>query len=842
MTKNRHELPRKKPGRAAKDEIAEELPTLEPVVDELPTLPSADDLPTLEAADEVVDDGPVKITIAAGGEASFDTVVTVEIPAMDKKAVVDAFRPALQRRLAAAVSQLRHRRVLVRFTGDAVVGSAGKEAVAELLKPHLPLLGVVRRGFGDETIAQGKLPEVAVSSAEVGGITKVEVATGELDPIDLPLALSGHLAPLLVAARGKRVTFVFTGKAKPDAALRAQLGKQLQDAGALRGAIGERVLFDLELAQRVQCTVAGDVVTMAVKPAADDAVTIDALSLVLPEHAAACKGRTVRIQLQTAVAKAREFCIDFAKKHGAQRIEVAEAGAESQVVWPKLITATAAGGELLLRLQANGRSRAALLAALQQEAGEHAAAAKGKVVVVDWPAGTAVDGEAETVLHAVLAATGGKGLVATIGGEQREPFAPAPIQFRADGELQVVRVDSEAGKPAELQRAFDRRLPQHHKDLRGKPVRIQIAGSGALSRTLLRSLCGALEAAGAKRLELEESGAVDVLLPPLLKITRTADAVRIQAHTDGRDEAQQAKAMVRELDVAALAAGSSVAIEPSGAAEAIAKVVIGKGAGRVVLAGSQPVQLFPPLFAPVDKKGTAVRLVATPNGDAAMVGRQLERELAAVLAGLGPVANATVTVVFPGADPAAEPVGKLIAGLVGKKPAKVMFEAAAGKAVQVHPPVVVAPPPVPPMASGAVAASAAPAAAAPVAAAVAPGGRLLTVLAKRDDAVPPIVVLGVEAGTEADHLAAVEAQLSEHLPRLARRSVLLVLQRGGQDVPVRKSDALVDLLRRVVSGGAAATLVFRGPDAQGRPHFQVLHSTLRALPVGATFGDPRQRR
>ena len=123
-----------------------------------------------------------------------------------------------------------------------------------------------------------------------------------------------------------------------------------------------------------------------------------------------------------------------------------------------------------------------------------------------------------------------------------------------------------------------------------------------------------------------------------------------------------------------------------------------------------------------------------------------------------------------------------------------------------------------------------------------PGSRLLTVLARRDDAVPPILVLGVEAGTEPEHLAAVEAQLAEHLPRLVRRSVLLVLQRGGQDLPVRKPDALVDLLRRVVPTTAAATLVFRGPDAQGRPHFQVLHSTLRALPIGGTFGDPRPAR
>ena len=205
------------------------------------------------------------------------------------------------------------------------------------------------------------------------------------------------------------------------------------------------MLFDAELAQRVQCTTAGDLVTLSVQPADDDAVTIDALSMVLPAHAAACKGRTVRIDLKRPVAKARDFCIEFAKKHGAARIELA-GGSEPQVLWPKLITAAPSGGELLLRLQANGRSRAAVLAAFAQEAPEHAAAAKGKVLVVDWPAGTAIDAETEAALLAAVTATGAKGLVATIGGDQREPFAPAPVQFRTDGELRVVRVDSEAGQ------------------------------------------------------------------------------------------------------------------------------------------------------------------------------------------------------------------------------------------------------------------------------------------------------------------------------------------------------------------------------------------------------------
>ena len=105
-----------------------------------------------------------------------------------------------------------------------------------------------------------------------------------------------------------------------------------------------------------------------------------------------------------------------------------------------------------------------------------------------------------------------------------------------------------------------------------------------------------------------------------------------------------------------------------------------------------------------------------------------------------------------------------------------------------------------------------------------------------------MVLLGVADGDDAGHLQAVSAELQAHLPRLRGRAVLLIPQAGGADVPVRKPTPLVQLLGQVVPTGAAATLVFRGPDAQGRPHFQVLHSTLRALPVGAVFGDPRAAR
>ena len=91
------------------------------------------------------------------------------------------------------------------------------------------------------------------------------------------------------------------------------------------------------------------------------------------------------------------------------------------------------------------------------------------------------------------------------------------------------------------------------------------------------------------------------------------------------------------------------------------------------------------------------------------------------------------------------------------------------------------------------------------------------------------------------NVAAVLAELEQHAPRFAGRAVLLVPQRGGVDAPVRKSTPLLQLLAQAVPQTAAATMVFRGPDGAGRDHFEVLHSTVGSMPVGATYADPRGR-
>lgn len=829
----RHGLPKKKPDSPAKDDIAADLPELEPV--------EGDELPLLEPVEDEVESGPVKATCGPAGESGFDFAITVEVPAMDKKAVADAVQAPLQRAVDKASVQLRFQRVLVRFTGEGMVGSAIKELVAGVLKPKKPLKVTVRRGYGDELVYEGAAPKLGVETQVDGAVTKVTFATAELEAADLLSLLPAELAKFTIAAKGRKFVLAFVGGAKPDALLRELIGKAFLDAGAVRAAIGERVLFDRELADRVKVSAVGDGIVVTVNPADDPLVTQEALHLVLPGELAKFAGKSVRVQCQSAVKAAeRDLCIDFVKKGGAVRIEFADGKAPGEVVWPKLLELVV-GNETTLRVVPNGRAPAAVLVAFRSEVGDHAGATKGKLVVVDWPAGFAVDAEFERCLGEGL--NGAKAVVCTFAGEHREQFVPPPVTFGGDGELRTVRLDTDAGKPVELVRAIERRVPPAQSSLRSKALRVQIAGSTAPSRTLLRSLCGAIDAAGCARLELEDRGVVDVLLPPMLTIGKGAGGVRIAAVVGGRDAAQQGLALQRELDAADLAKGASCTVSQSTVTDALVAALVARGAARVSLDGNVPVQLFPPLFAAPERKADRLTLRATPVADEAILGKMVERELPGLLIAQKDLDKAIVVVAWPGArEPLAAPLAAVVQQLVQRQAREVLIDSGAGAPFQVHPPVPVLelePEPAPVAATSPAAVPPRAPAQAPVATPVPIGGSLLTVLGRSDEAVPPTLLLGVAAGNDEAHLAAVQQQLQEHLVRFRGRCVMLILRSNGQDVPVRRPEALATMLAQVVATTAAATLVFRGPDAQGRPHFQVLHSTLRAMPRGATFGDPR---
>ncbi len=840
-SKHRHGLPKKRPDRPAKDEIDGDLPELVPLDAELPTLEPIEE--------EAVVDGPVRVD-SKELEPGFHVTLTVHTAAMDKGAVTEAVTAPLQRAISTA--GVRHKRVLVRFTGDAIVGSATKSKVAELLKQHKPLLAVVRRGYGDETVFEGTLPTVDVSTRTEAGVLHVEVDTGVTEAEDLAMAITRHLASVASTARDRRVEFTFRG-ASPDDDACEQIEATLREAGATRVVVDGSVLFDHELTDRVKVEAAGSGATIRIDPADDEETTLEIVTMVLPDHNAVLAGKSVVVRgTKPLTAAVVDAVVDRCRRAGAEQVSVHGDGGP-EIVWPPLLTC-AVGTETTLRVQAGSRDRTALLAAFRREAPAHIDATKGKAVVVDWPAGFAVDGEIESFCRDELGALlQPHQLACTVGGERREPMLPDPAGLAVDGDRFTLRLDTDAGKPLELQRAVDRRLASLAGRLRGKSVRVQIAGSAPVSRTLLRSLCTSIETAGAMRLEVEDHGAIDVLLPPLLTITRTADEVHVAAVAAGRNETQQAQALQRELDAASVPAGATVVVAPSAVADAVAAAAVARGAANVLLDGPEPLRVHPPLFGVPEKTGLSRRLPVNPSADDTMVARLVDRELPGLLAGLGSVMTATITVAWPGAEATSPPVVRLLQGLVAKKAAKVLLDDGSGTPHQLHPPLPgataitpvavaaprapaeVAPPPVVPAAAEMAAV------AAELDAAELDALPRVTILGQKDTAAPPLLMLGVESGTDGAHLRQVEVELQPLLPTCDGRCVLLVLRRGAEDVPVRREDALVSTLRRVLIGTAGATLVFRGLDARQRPYFQVADSKLASLAVGAAIADPRPR-
>jgi hypothetical protein len=302
---------------------------------------------------------------------------------------------------------------------------------------------------------------------------------------------------------------------------------------------------------------------------------------------------------------------------------------------------------------------------------------------------------------------------------------------------------------------------------------------------------------------------VDVVLPALLTITKaaTGSVVRITGDAGGRDAVQVEAALARELDAVGSLSGASVEVAPVPWADAAVAALVARGAARIVLAESEPVLVHPPLLAPPVREGTRVVVRVDAHEDDAMAATQVRRELPRLLAALGPLTDAHVTLVWPGAtEPAAHPVASAIEAIVAASPARVLLDDGKGEPFQVHPEV--------------------------------PLDQHVSVLGRLDRGTPPMVMLGIAAGLGQRHVAAVRGRLEELPEPVAGKRVLLVLRNGERDVPAR-GNAVLDAALAVVSRTAAATLVFRGADAHGRPYFEVVQSTLEGLPVGMRVKDPR---
>lgn len=772
-----------------------------------------EDLPQLEAIagelEQVLSPGAVAVSCAAATEPGFDVAVEISVPAMDKHAMADAVGPALRRALAPAQALVRNRRVAVRICGDVVVGSAVRDAVRTVLEGARARRIVLRRGYGDEVLLDAPPPQVRIDRRTSTDTVFVDVDTGELEAADLPAAMQHELAALAGAARGLRLVFAFTGAARPDAAMRELLRRTLVDAGAARAAIGDRVLFDHELEARVRITARGDEVDVEFAPADDENDTLDAIAMVLGKAGDRLTGRDVQLHFPRP-PRARELdaAVEQCQQAAPRRLTVAT-GDDVDVVLPRLLEVAPGDAAVLVRVRVGGRLRPAVEVAFARECAELGADVEGRIVQFDWPADPAIDHALEDLcLRRAQEQLRPKALWCSSGGGEPEPYWPAPFALGTDAAVRTLRVDVDAGRPSQVLAAVQRRLPAALAVWRGASARLQFAGAASPSRTLLRALIEIIGAAGVQRLEVDDRGAIDVVLPPLLQVAGHGTGVRLAATAAGRDLAQVETALQREL------AGVTwqdlvVTVAESTLVDRLVRAAVERGAVRVVLEGTEPIQLHPCLLA---TERTAGRLVvrATPGADPAMTARQLARELPRLLDELGDLRAATVAVEWPDQGPV--PTGfaaEIVAGVLARAPARVLFTG--GRRLrQLHPRVT---------------------------------REHVAVLGRKDDAVPPLLMLGIDVGgDEVDHDDRVLDRLRAQASAIAGRRVLLVARDGSQDLAVRDDSPLFLAVRAAVDNAASATLLFRGADAHGRPYFTVAHSNEPALPRGAAFADPRARR
>ncbi|MBK8100901.1 MAG: hypothetical protein IPK26_27760 [Planctomycetes bacterium] len=807
-----------------------------------PPAGDAGDLPELEPIDDALDSlepivedkSGIVVTVTAATDKAFHTAVQIQVPEMDKKAIADALPAPLERALASAANSLRWRRIVVTFGGDAMIGSSARDAVAQVLRAHKAARVIVRRGYGDENVHEATPPKANVTTRQEGNALHVEVQSFELESADLPGAMAADLEKIVATVRGKAVTLQFTGAA-PDAAFAQHLHHSLADAGAVRGTLSGRLLFDRDLEARVQISGNAQEARLAVSPADDPAVTAAALELVLPGARSQITGRRVRVaftgrspkpqeleHLQTLVAAARPT-----------RIELDHGSADADILWPPLLQLQERDGQVQIAVAPNGRTAAALPAAFAREAKALAKVLAGKGVTIHFPADLTLDAALERAcVHDAIGGQGSKSVHCTFGGDHKEPFLPPPVTITTgkDG-LRAIAIDVDSGKPPEVIRAIERRL-RNHGELKGQRVRIGFTGSAAPSRTLLRSAVDEVLRGGATRVELEDRGKVDVLVPALLTIQKDGDSARISGDAGGRDEAQVQTAMARELEAGGVTAGGKCIVMPGPLAETMISVLVGRGAARITLADKVPVLVHPALFAPAERKGDTVTFKAAP-ADAAAAPAQAMREVPAMLAKAGDLKTTAIALVWPGAkDARTAPVAAVLRMLVDARPAKVLFDNGSGKAVQVFPEVVAAPAPAttPTPAAAASAPAAPPAAVAPTVA-----RDPIVVLGRKHGAKPPLLMFGLDATADA---AKVNGKLDGLAGQADGCSVLLVLQKNGRDVAAADGDPVLVAVRARLDAKAAAVMVFRGP---GRG-FEVVASTTEAIAIGSKFADPRAPR
>lgn len=805
---------------------AEDLEILEDVVEDDGSA-EVDELDTLEAWEgEEDDDGRVRVeVVVAESGADHDVKLTVEITDTDvaKADVPDLVRGPLT--ACAERAGLRWKRVVVEFLGDVLVPSAAKAVVADTLAAVGAARGVVQRGMGDEVVHEGESrPELPSTTETVDGETRVRFATDKVDVDALAELLPDEIDSLAADADGKRLAIIFSGDAQPDMQLLKLLRNKLHDSGARRLSVAAsdgdaHVLFDRDLEDLVVVRVAGRMgwdTVLAVEPGSAASDVGAALDAVLPKEAAQIADNQVVIKTSGDAAIDEEV---LQRLVAAGAAAVAIESDQFDIRWPTLLELSAGAVASTLIVTPAGREDAAVRTAFAREiAGLDRSLIEGRPVTVAWPGDFDLDEESErTCIIEALGGLSPESVAYTFDGDAREPAWPTVITAEQSGDAWTVILDTDRARPVELARAVERRLPTFVGDFAGAAVTIAFRGEGAVSRSLRSALIDPITAVGPTRLEVDDRGVREVLLPRLLTVSAGPDnEVRIAAEVGGRSAEQVAADAARELADAGIGEGATVVLSADGLPDVVRDAVIGlEGVARVDLEGEQRVQIAPRLLADAERDGASVRLAvedvsSLSTDDEAALEARSAHEFPARVESAGGLEGAEVTIVWPGVRrPYEGALARCIEWAVSANAASVRIDPQDGKPARVVWPEV--------------------------------KRTFVEVVGRLDTGEPPMTMLAIDATEgEADREPIVAALAAMEDDSLAGRRVLVVFRADEVEEPRADEDAVAAAVIESLRDRVAALLMFRGGGKRAK--FEVVHSTLDAFAVGKKFFDPRAKR
>ncbi len=772
----------------------DELPTLEPIEDE-------EELETLEEwdGDDDGDDSGMAISHSAeSGE--FDVKIVIDVGEMEKAEITGAIEAPLRRKAAALGDEVRWKNVLVEFGGEALIPSAAKATIGEIFEGAKALSATVNRGLGNEKVFEGSKPELATELSESGGEIRLDVSTGELDPDDVDSLFRPELDKLAAAAADKPVRVAFDDDFELDMRLHKHVRTTLVDAGASRVAIGDEVVFDRAIEERVVVADGSGDFETEIQVADGDSATLRAsFDAAIPKNESRIAGKRIMLRCASgdeAVSRDRLVAA------GALVVAVARGGSVEQL-WPTMVTVTGGQGAATIRVDAGGRDRSEVLAKFGAEIEREADALRGRALTVDWPSGYMLDEEIEQVaLDDSLRALDPKSVHFSIDGEEREPFFPNPIEMTVDGQSCRCEIDTDAGKPVELVRAMDRRIGGSRLD--GATVNVLIRGDGAVSRTMRQRMRELFGDAGVAFARLDDRGETMVLLPSLLGIETGDAGTRITIDASGREEGEIEADARKEIEAAEIGEGATVTVVDSERAEMVTPILKELGCAEILLERDRGTVLIHPALLTLEQDGKSATLTATPTTDDAGALAQFENEFAGMTCLMEGV---DVTLAWgDGASIDTPSIARAVELLVEASAAKVSVARAGRNPKQVHPKV---------------------------------ERKFVEVIGRRDAGDPPMSMIAIDCGEGADDIPEIQSALATHAKDTDGRRVLVVFRDHGNDVALPAGDAVVTAVCAALEGSTKALLVYGDGDMGA--HFTVMRSELEALAVGTRVRDPRQR-